>query len=389
MKKALVAASVASMIDQFNMPNIDILLDLGYEVHVACNFEVGSSCSDERVCEFKATLSKLNVVCHQIDFSRKITKLGANFKAYRQMCSIIKKNAYDLIHCHSPIGGIITRLAAKEARKKGCNVMYTAHGFHFYEGAPKQNWLIYYPIERFFSRYTDVLITINAEDLALAEKKLHAKKNAYIPGVGIRTDNMPSVDRGKKRNSIGVPDDAFMILSAGELNVNKNHSIVIRALAQSDEKNVHYAIAGKGALCDELLSLSSELGVSDRVHLLGFRTDMRELYMCADAFAFPSYREGLGLAALEAMAASLPLMVADNRGTREYARSGRNAFVCAPDSVEGFADAIKTLANDPELCRSMGIASREDALRFDIENINSTMYELYANEKCVEGKVEK
>jgi len=319
MKKVLVITSVASMIDQFLFPSLELLQNLEYEVHVACNFERGSTCSDERVSELKNKLRDRNISYHQIDFARDVTKVSENIRAYKEVCRLVSENKYDLIHCHSPIAAFCTRLACRTLRKKGLKVIYTAHGFHFYKGAPLKNWLIYYPLEKYCSRLTDLLITINQEDYALARKKMKAKHIAYVPGVGIDLQkfSVPSVSSDEKRAELGIPDDVFLLLSVGELNRNKNHEVILRAMSLLNDPNIHYAIAGTGNLREYLLSLSEELGIRDHVHLLGYRGDVAELYRAADVFVFPSFREGLSVSLMEAMASGLPCLVSDIRGNRD------------------------------------------------------------------------
>lgn len=182
MKRMLMLASVALMIDQFNMPNIRLLQEMGYEVDVACNFEKGNTCSDEKIEKLKSTLNEIHVRFYQVDFARDITQVFQNIKAFRQVNQILRKNQYTFIHCHSPIGGVAGRVLGKLNKTK---VIYTAHGFHFYKGAPLKNWLIYYPVEWICSWMTDTLITINAEDYIQAKNKFHAKRVRYIPGVGV------------------------------------------------------------------------------------------------------------------------------------------------------------------------------------------------------------
>ena len=217
MKRMLMLASVASMIDQFNMPNIELLQEMGYEVHVACNFEKGSTCTDEKVLELKKKLKQLHVRFFQIDFERNVMKLNQDLKAYKQVLKLARKYHYTFIHCHSPIGGVVGRLVGHKTNTK---VIYTAHGFHFYEGAPLLNWLIYYPIEKLLSRFTDVLITINQEDYHRAKSKFHAKRVEYVPGVGIdikRFQNV-KVDILQKRKELGIRSKDIVLLSVGELN---------------------------------------------------------------------------------------------------------------------------------------------------------------------------
>ena len=176
MNRALVLASVASMIDQFNMPNIRLMIEMGYAVDVATNFIEGSTCSVEKINVLKGTLREMNVRCFQIDFSRNVLNIGQNIKAYKQTKKIIDENNYALIHSHSPIGGFLSRIAARNARKHGTKMIYTAHGFHFFKGAPLINWLVFYPIEKLCSRWTDVLVTITHEDYHLAQNKMHANR---------------------------------------------------------------------------------------------------------------------------------------------------------------------------------------------------------------------
>ena len=215
MKKMLMLASVVSMIDQFNMSNIDILKKQGYEVHVAANFEYGNTSSKQRVEEFKKELTELNVQYYNIDFSRKITNILANIKAYKQIKDLMLKNKYEFVHCHSPIGGVCGRLAAHSANTP---VIYTAHGFHFFKRAPLKNWMLYYPVEKLLAHYTDVLITINKEDYARAQN-FKAKKVEYVPGIGVDIKKFSEiiVDKLAKRKELGIPENAFLILSVGEL----------------------------------------------------------------------------------------------------------------------------------------------------------------------------
>jgi len=376
MKKVLVLASVASMIDQFNMPFIKLLKEMGYKVDVACNFKQGNTCTDEKVNQFQEKLSLMGVDYFQIDFARDIAHMRQNIRAYKQVKELLLEKDYVFIHCHSPIGGAFGRLTGHKTKTK---VIYTAHGFHFYKGAPLKNWLLYYPVEKLLSRWTDVLITINKEDYMLAKNKMHAKKVYYVPGVGIDVVKFANkmVDKDKKRAELGVPTDAFLLLSVGELNKNKNHEVVIRALAQIKDEKIHYAIAGQGKLKKYLCKLATDLGIADRVHLLGYRTDIAELYKAADVCVFPSIREGFGLAAIEGMACGLPLIGSNNRGTGEYLENGKNGFVCEFNDSKSFANAISNLYKDFELRLKMGTLNENKAKSFDIELINQLMKNIY------------
>lgn len=379
MKKCLVVASVASMIDQFNMNNIGILQELGFEVHVACNFTKGSSCSLEQIEILKKRLSDLNVKYFHINFSRNFLRIIGHIKALRQLKRILRDERYDLIHCHSPIGGMLTRIAAGKYRKSGTRVIYTAHGFHFYKGSPLRNWLIYFPFEYLFSRRTDVLITINKEDFEFAQKHMHTPKVEYVPGVGVNTSNLASVivDRAKKRSEIGIPEQSFLLISVGELNQNKNHQIIIKALGQLKDQSVHYAIAGQGDQKEYLEELALKSGVRDQLHLLGFRSDVPELYHCSDVCVFPSIREGQGLAAIEGLAVGLPIIASDNRGTRDILIEPENALIRKFDDEEGFAQAIQRLKSDEKLRGNMSENNRTKSRQFDRSVVDKMMRAIY------------
>lgn len=347
------------------------LIDIGHVIDIACNF----SQSDVPL-EYR----EWGCAVYPIDTSRSPFNKG-NMVAIKQIEKLVAENRYDIVHCHTPVAAMCTRVACRKARRFGTKVLYTAHGFHFYKGAPLKNWLLYYPVEKFCARYTDTLITINREDYEFAKRKLQAKRVEYVPGVGIDIDRFKNaqVDRIEKRREIGVPDSAFLIVSVGELNKNKNHEVVIRAIADLNNSNIHYAIAGRGDLHDYLSKLADNLGIKGQVHLLGYRTDIPELYKSADVCAFPSIREGLGLAAIEGMACGLPAVVADNRGTRDYVVPFENGFLIPCLDIEAYARVLSGLVKDTALCNRMGEKGKETSLAYDFSIINKEMDRIYAD----------
>ena len=259
-------ASVASMIDQFNMPNIRLLQSLGYHVDVVADYKNPGNISEERAAGLIKRLETHNAHAIDIAVPRSLNPRSV-ISAYRKVRELIVTEQYDLIHCHSPIGGAITRLAARNERKKGTRVIYTAHGFHFYTGAPLKNWLVFYPIEKWLSRYTDVLITINREDYQRAVAKFKARKTVYIPGIGVDTGKFGTGKHGDKiRKELGLNESSIMLLSVGELNDNKNHETVIRALGDMKTKGelpneLYYFIVGKGSKEEELKYLINQCGL--------------------------------------------------------------------------------------------------------------------------------
>ena len=378
MKKVLIVASVISFIEWFNRDNVEYLKnDLGCELHIACNFDYTEDTDAIRTAEYIEKIKKQGVILHNIAFARDPFS-KANIQAYKKLKEVIYSNSFDLIHCHTPTVSMMTRLAARKARNNGCIVMYTCHGFHFHNASSKKNWLMYYPVEKFLSRYCDYLVTINREDYNRA-CKFHCKNVRYIPGVGVDIYRIQNTvcDRDAIRESIGVPSSSIMILSVGELIERKNHEVIIRALGMLKSDRLHYVICGKGPLLEYLKSLADSLNIGERVHFLGFRNDIPELCHAADISAFPSKIEGLGLAGVEVMAAGVPLVSSNVHGILDYVVDGKTGYAVAPDDVRGFAEAINRLAEDTLLRESM----KENCLKavepFEIKNALRTMWDIY------------
>ena len=374
----LMLATTAAMSEQFNKNNILILEEMGYEVHVAGNWKEGNPISEERLEEFKEWLAEHHGKWFHIPATRKPYDLKNNVTAYREVVSLIKEYEYEFIHCHTPIGSVIGRIAAHFTKTK---VIYTAHGFHFFEGAPLKNWLIYYPVEYLLSYWTDVLILINNEDYQRALGKFHAKSTIQIPGVGVDTKKFLNVkvDRDKKRNCIGVPSDKFMLLSVGELLPRKNQGVVIEALHRLNNNDIVYAIAGKGKLEKEYRELINKYELQENVKILGFRNDIVELCSCVDCFIHPSIREGLGIAPLEAMAAGLPLISANIGGMKDYTEDGISGCCVEPTNVEQVAGAIEKMFVDRKFCELCGKNNLETVKKYDIDNSSEIMAKIYLN----------
>lgn len=242
------------------------------------------------------------------------------------------------------------------------------------------NWLLFYPIEWFCSFYTDVLITINAEDYARAQKKFHAKVVEYIPGVGVDTKKYREciIDRDILREKLGIKNDEILLFSVGELCDNKNHETAIRALNKVQNSKVKYYICGKGKKEQELLDLAKELGVEKQLVLLGYRQDIHELCKAADVFVFMSKREGLGLAAIEGMASGLPLISSNIHGIKDYSENGKTGCSCAPKDVNGVAEGIDKCVMNPEWRKEVGQYNQIIAQKFDISEVQEKMKKIYA-----------
>ena len=371
-------ASVASMIDQFNMENIGLLQSMGYQVDVACNFLHGSTSSKERVEAFQKELSEKQIRSIYVPIPRKISAWKDIVESYRQVKKLVEEEEYQLVHCHSPIGGAIARLACRKQRKKGLRVIYTAHGFHFYTGAPKKNWMIFYPIEKWLSKYTDVLITICKEDYNRAKKCMHARKIVYIPGVGVDVDKISAMSKKEeKRQELGLKENDTLLLSIGELNKNKNHEVILRAMAKLNRKDVHLAVCGKGDLEPYLTQLAKELGIEKQIHLLGFRTDAKEWLTIADIFVFPSFREGLPVSLMEAMAAGLPVVATKIRGTTDLIVPEKGGYLHSATDVECIASSINKLLDNDRIRKEMRKYNQTVIRNFSIAKVQEIMKTIY------------
>lgn len=366
MKKVLfVATVVKTHIMEFHIPYLRMFQQAGWETAVAArnDYETPSDCVIPCCDRY-----------YDIPFARAPLK-RSNLRAYRQLKRVIDQGEYDLIHCHTPVGALLTRLAAGKARKKGTKVIYTAHGFHFYKGAPKLNWLAFFPVEWLCGFLTDVLITINREDFCFAQKHIHAGKVCYVPGVGVDMDRLGG-SRETARKKLGIGNEEFVLLSVGEMTENKNHRLALQALALLEEKPIRYVLVGRGERMEALQVQARELGISDRVIFTGYRNDVAELYPAADAFFFPSFREGLSVALMEAMASGLPAIVGKIRGNTDLIDDGVEGLYM-PLTPEGAAEAIRKLYDDPALRSRLGEAAREKVRRFSAPEVQRKMREIY------------
>ena len=361
MGKRILITSTDLMMVQFLVPHVINLSENGFHVEIACS-NVGG-----RVEEIRSKLTNYVKRIHIVRLKRN-PLAPVNFAGYHDMRRIINTGHYDLIWTNEPVMGVVTRLAARSARKNGTKVMYMTHGFHFFKGAPRKNWLIFYNIEQWASRLCDVIITINGEDYKRA-KKMHSPVVKYIHGIGINPARLSQPDaRVDIRKELRLHKDAFLCISVGELNENKNHQVVIKALGQLKEPDIHYIICGKGDQLENLKTLAKAQGAEKNVHFLGYRMDVLDICSQSDLFVFPSHREGLPIAPLEAMYCGLPLITSKIRGLVDYMKEGKTGYLTDPDDVHAFASKIKKLKSDPQLRAEMGENCKKAVLPFLLDN---------------------
>ena len=348
--KMLYILNIAKRVNNFSYTSMIAAKECGFEYHIAGNW---SYKDDEERIEDE---NKYGIIIHQIDFVRKPYSLK-NRRAYKQLLELCKKEKYDVIHCNTPVGGLLGRLVAKKCKVK--TVIYQAHGFHFYRGAPLLNWLVYYPIEKWLAHKTDVLITINKEDYELAKKKMHLKKNGqieYIPGVGVDFSlyKSNSLERLEKRKELNLSDNEVMLISTGDLIKRKNYFMLIDAFALIKNPNVRCYVCGTGPQELRLKKKIADLKLEDRFFLLGFRNDVKSLLSAADIFVLPSLQEGLSRSLMEAMASGLPVVCSNIRGNSDLIVNGVGGFLCDANDQDGFCERIISLCESVALRERMG-----------------------------------
>lgn len=366
MDKILFVATIDQHIRHFHYPFLEWFKNNGYEVHVASNGEEELLHVDKK---------------HNIPFERSPFKTN-NIKAYKQLKKLIEANDYKLVHCHTPMGGAIARIASISARKRGLKVLYTAHGFHFYKGAPKKNWLIYYPVEKLLSIFTDVLITINEEDYELANKKrFKAHKIEHVRGVGVNFNKFSpqnSETKQKLRRTYNYSDEAFILIYVGELSYRKHQDLLINAvsLAKSDIPNLKLLLVGEGDMYDDYKELIATLGVKDNVEFLGYRRDVPDLMSLADAAVSSSRQEGLPVNVMEAMAIGLPVVATSCRGNRDLIQNKVNGYL-VEDDAEDFAEKIIEIYKSEELQKQFSRKNIELVKRYSHEEVMKSMGTIY------------
>lgn len=362
--KILYSATVLSHICQFHLPYLQALQERGHVVHVAAhdNLAVKNGLALKYADRFI-----------EIPFQRS-PKSPDNIRAYRQLKKLIDAEKYDQIVCNTPMGGIVTRLAAKGS---GARVIYIAHGFHFFRGASKTAWMVYYPIEKRMARYCDTLVTINEEDYALARKDFPVR-TAHIRGVGVRTERYHPVgteEADEMRRAEGLNEGDFVILCTGELNQNKDQKTLVSAAALLRDRipNLKVLLAGNGPTEQALREQIAAEHLDGIVKLLGYRTDLEKVAPAADLIVSCSHREGLGLNVIEGMLCRKPVVASINRGHNELIDDGVNGYLVQPGDVQGFSDRIRSIYDDAALAHKMGIAGLQKAQAYTVNEVKKSM----------------
>lgn len=371
MKKVLFLATVVRLhINVFHLPYIQWFHEQGWQVDVAAKNDFNNP--DDCIIPYCDHF-------YNIPFERNPLRF-ANLKAYKEVKKLIDKEQYDIIHCHTPVGGVVARVAAVKSRRAGkTKVAYTAHGFHFYSGASLINWLLFYPIEWLLARQTDLLVTMNSEDYGRA-KKFKAKKVASVNGVGLDLNRFVPIDEEEKtkiREKLHLSSEDIFAITVGNLIKRKNQTTLIEAIGKLKNSHLHLFICGDGQCLDELKVKAKKMGISKQVHFLGFRKDVEKLCGAADMFLFASYQEGLPVAVMEAMACGLPIVASKIRGNIDLIDDGKGGYLVHPPNAEEFAKAIEAVLMNRKKWQQMRTYNLKKIREYSKEKVMKQMAELY------------
>jgi len=373
MKKILLVANVAKEhVLKFHIPTIKMLTENGWIVDVACH-------GKEKIpyCSSQFNMS----------YERNPFRI-ATIKGIFELKRIIAKGEYDIIYCHTPVGGLVARIAGRLFCKNRCKIIYFAHGFHFYKGAPILNWLVYYPVEWFLARYTDLIITINKEDYLIAKENFKTCDVSLLNGVGIDLskfviDNKDEI-RMNYRKNLNIPYDAKVLIYVAELSRNKNQLMLLQVLKKIYEthENIYLVLAGIDHSNGVIQKKASELVLTKYVRLLGWRADVANLYVMSDVCVATSLREGLPINIIEAMAANIPVVATNNRGHAAIINNGVNGFLVDINDDLAMANAVVKMVDDDELREKIIRNAKNDLPKYENKEILSKLKIILDNYCC-------
>jgi glycosyltransferase involved in cell wall biosynthesis len=365
-KKIMMIATTDNMIWQFLIPHIKHLQSFGNTVECVCA---------KTGFWFDELKDKFGFTMHEIDFARSPFKLQ-NFKAYKKLKELQKQQRFDLVYCQQPVGGLMGRLIGKKFKLP---VIYVAHGFHFLKGNSALKNFVFKTIEKKLAKSTDVLITINEEDYQ-ASKEWKAKYKFKIAGIGFDNNKYDNAhfDKEQFKKSLGLKDE-FVVLTVAEFIKRKNYETSLKTIAELKQQNIKYLICGRGVLEEEIKQQIKDLGIEDKVVILGYRKDINKIMQISDAFLLPSYQEGLCLSIIEALNFGLPIVTSNVRGCKDLVDG--NGFVGEKNDYGYYANAIRQLIDDKDLYNSMSDKSKLMAPEYSIENVKKELEDIYKNLK--------
>ena len=372
MKKMLFISNIALKVGTFSIASVHAAQECGYKFYYAANW---SNSTKEQI---KVDEENHNVKIVHFDLERSPFSYK-NYKVYKEMIKFVNEEGIDYIHCNTPVGGLLGRLVGKKCKTK--KVVYQAHGFHCYKGAPLFNRTVLKWAEQLMAHWTDAVITMNQEDYEFAKSlKLRKGGKAYlVHGVGINTEDFfnVEVDTSAKRDELGLKADDIILISMGDLIPRKNYSVAIKAVAEAKNDKLHYLICGRGPQLDNLKALANELGVENQIHFLGFRTDIKELAKTSDIFLFTTKQEGMPRSMMEAMACGLPCIASKIRGNVDIIEDGVNGYLCDTMDYVSFAEKINVLSSDEDLRKEISKANIEKIKEYDVSVVEEEIGNIY------------
>lgn len=367
------ATSVPSTLSAFLVPYAKHFRSLGWRVEAICN---GAKSVEELSEHFDAV--------HEIPWTRSPLDSANFLKAPKVIRDVVREREFDIVHLHDPIAAFVGRLALRGLRSSGSlKVVYTAHGFHFFRGAPIKNWALFWPAEALASIWTDRLIVINKEDHEATKRfPIPEKHVVYMPGIGVDTERYAARSVTKEdirlvRTELGLDDTDQIMLMVAEFNPGKRHMDAVEALALSNRPHLNLVFAGVGPTLDSVSKRAHELGVGNRVHFLGYRNDVPALLAAAIGLMLPSEREGLPRAIMEALSLERPVIGTKIRGITELVDDSSGILVEVGD-VRSMASALQRLLDNPYQALAMGKAGREAMRHFDIKHLLKLHEDLYS-----------
>ncbi|MGI6201166.1 MAG: glycosyltransferase family 4 protein [Christensenellales bacterium] len=368
MKKVLFVSHTSNFV-KFNLPYMAWFRQQGWSVHYASTEEepLPEGCCD---------------VHYKVRIERSPYSFN-NIKAYFHLKKILQEERYDIIHCHTPMGGVVARLAARKYRKQGTRVIYTVHGFHFFQGAPRFNWLVFYPVEKWLARYTDCLITMNQEDYQIAvEKNFRARQIVRIDGVGVNTQRFYGAtieEKNALRLKFGFPLEAFCLIYIAEFIPRKNHAFLLEAISELQKRipNLAVILAGTGDLLDCMKQKADALGIHQVVRFVGYSSKVDEFCRLADVMVSTSNQEGLPISLIEGMASGLPIVSSKIRGSVDLITEGRNGFLYNIGDQKALIDSVEKLYKNPSLRGQLGKNNVLDVAMFSVDHAVEEMAKIY------------
>lgn len=372
--KALLIAPMGSVHRQHNKANIIALKQFDADVFLMANFDT-STPREKQNGDFVKSCIDNNIEIMNVPFYR--GGFVKNLKFLHQVVSYVKKEKFDIIHVHTETGGLFMRIAMLFLSSK-IKYVYTPHGMSFWKGSSLKSQMIYRPLERWICSGMDKNLGMNQEEVDVL-RKWNSKTAAYVHGIGLNLERFQKTGRSREevRAEFGLKADDKFIVSVGELDDNKNHITVIKALAMLEHNNFKFVVCGVGPNKEILQQYAQERSLSDKVILAGYRSDIPDILNAADIFVFPSFHEGLPVSALEAMACGLPLICSKIRGNVDIVKDGENGFLFEPEDYITLALSLEKLIGNQLQSKQFGEKNKEIVQQYSLDTVVEELKALY------------